>query len=143
MKSLEWPGDFYEPVPSSWLKRFLDPYPNFVPVKEALDRQLRERSRPDPGVWGDDPLRVRTALAACKLIQENYQWPNDHFLPADPFDIVCLIPWDDLDIVELVMSLEEHLGVTLDDAKALSWEGTTLDGVVDTLLDPPPFAEKR
>jgi acyl carrier protein len=136
MKSLAWPDAFYQPAPSSRLKRFFTPYANFAQVKEALDQQLRERPRPDPHLWGDDPVRVKTGSLLCKLIEETYQWPNDHFLPDDPFDIACLLPWDDLDIVELTMSLEENLDRTIEDAKVLSWAGASLRGVVESLLDP-------
>ncbi len=36
---------------------------------------------------------------ACKHLQRNYEWPNDHCVPEDPFDILILLPWDDLEIV--------------------------------------------
>ncbi|MCW3097797.1 MAG: hypothetical protein JWL77_3415 [Chthonomonadaceae bacterium] len=70
----------------------------------------------------------------CKRIQEEYEWRNDHFLPGDPFDIVFLMPWDDLEIVEVIMECEDHLGIEIKNEDALAWSGTMLGNVVDTLL---------
>lgn len=133
MTPLQWPTFFQRPDRSSWIKQLFMPDRNYAQVTEHLKRQLLTRSHPDPMVWGEDPKRSEIASVVCKRIQEEYSWPNDHFLPNDPCDIVFLTPWDDLESVELAMQLEEDLGIHLEDAEVASWGGT-LSNVVDMLF---------
>jgi len=79
-------------------------------------------------------MRIRMGIVVCKKIQETYEWPNDHFLPEDPFDILMLMPWDDLEIVELVMALEEDLEIDIPNPEVEAWFGATLSTVVDRLM---------
>ena len=137
MTPLQWP-DFYQrpaPTPISWFAQLWHgSCHQCSQVTEHLKRELIARSRPDALVWGEDPLRIRMGLLACKHIQRNYEWPNDHFVPEDPFDILILLPWDDLEIVELVMALEADLDMTIADSEVEAWVGTRLGNVVDRLL---------
>lgn len=138
MTPLEWPDFVQQPAPASWFKRHFTCWNNYWnnlhQATAHLNRQLLARPRPDPLVWGEDPLRIKMGLLVCKRIQTNYAWPNDHFLPEDPFKTITLLPWDDLDIVELVMALEEELDIVIVDAEAMSWDELTLGNVVDRLL---------
>jgi acyl carrier protein len=136
MTPLTWPDLLPQPEPGSWVQQLFTSgsyYSNLRKATEHVTKELLARSKPDPLLWGDDPRRIQIGALVCKCIQENYFWPNDHFLPEDPFDIACLLPWDDLDIVELVMSFEEVLDLTIDDAEVESWFGATLSTVVARL----------
>ncbi|RYG75021.1 hypothetical protein EON80_02020 [bacterium] len=140
MAPLHWP-ESYQPTPreprSFWERLPLigewfeaSDYPEVVPT---LMGQLAARPKPDPTIWGDDPVRVEMALYLCNVVQQAYGWPNDHFLPEDPFEIVFLEPWDDLEIIECAMQVEEDLGLDLPDETVKEWGGT-LGNVVDSLV---------
>jgi acyl carrier protein len=134
MMPLQWPPFFQQPVHASWFKQLFTSQDNYTQVMEHLKREIRARPRPDPRIWGDDPHRILMGLLLCKKIQGVHEWPNDQFLPEDPFVIVMLIPWDDLEIMELALDLEEELGFDIPNAEVVSWVGTTLSGVVDRLM---------
>jgi len=102
-------------------------------IRKAIAFQLSTRPPIDPLTWGDNPYRQHIARVLCQHIQKCYGWPNDRFLPQDPFDIVCLIPWDDLELEEMVIGLEEILRLRVPDAEAVSWCGKSLAHVVDSL----------
>ena len=133
MMPLQWPEFYLQPVQMSWLKRLWHKS-DYLQVMEYLQRQLLTRSRPDLRIWGEDPMRIRMGIVVCKKIQETYEWPNDHFLPEDPFDILMLMPWDDLEIAELVMGLEEDLEIDIPNPEVEAWFGATLSTVVDRLM---------
>lgn len=134
MKPLQWPPLFYQPVQLSWFQRLFAPDDRYRQVTEQLKRELKARPRPEPPTWGADPERVRIALLLCKKTQETYDWPNDHFIPEDPFEIIALLPWDDLDVVELAMALEEDLTIDIENFEVETWASITLGEVVDQLL---------
>jgi hypothetical protein len=134
VRPLHWPTGFPLPAQSSWLDRLFNPYKSYTEVKKVLDAQLQARPRPDPSVWGDDPLRVRIGLLVCTRLLEEYEWRNDHFIPGDPFDIAFMIPWVDLEVGEVIMDLEGDLGIKIENEVAEAWSGRTLGYVVDTLL---------
>src|SRR5438093_13788719 len=70
----------------------------WAPTVEEIKEQLLGREIPTASTWGVDPLRVSIGNRIGRLIQEEYEWPNDHFIPDDPLDVVFLMPWDDLEI---------------------------------------------
>jgi acyl carrier protein len=133
---LQWP-DFYTPTErkSVWQRlpligwMFSAGLPGYTEVVEDLRQQIRERPEVDSARWGDDPLYQRVGQAVCKITREQYEWPNERFLPDDPVEIVFLMPWDDLEIVEVVMQLEEELGISIEDDEAETWGGTLGDFV--------------
>jgi len=103
-------------------------------VVDFIEEQLLARGPSDPSRWGDDPLRVRIGQLACKLIREEYDWPSDHFLPDDPLDVVFLVPWEDMQWVEMAMGLTIDLNIDADDAIRIAREATTLGDMVDTMI---------
>lgn len=145
MTPLQWPAYFRRPLHgkpdaaerTSWVARLIQQFTepsDYDRVRQDIGEVLSARPRPDPGVWGTDPARIRTGLTLCRKIQEEYEWPNDHFIPEDPFDIAMLIPWDDLEIVELMLALEESLQFPITNEEANLWVGSTLGSVTDHLL---------
>ncbi len=139
MEPLHWPDQLQQHAqkPPLWhrlpLVGLYKP-PNFSRAIEPVAEQLKTRQPPPPEVWGDDPARVNVAHYLCSAAQKRYQWPNDHFIPEDPFDVVFQIPFDDLEIVEMVLRFEEELKITISDEEAQQWADKTLGEVVDFLL---------
>src|SRR5258708_1612454 len=101
-----------------------------APAIEHITEQLLERKEPNPEIWGSEPLRQEIARSVCRLTQKEFDWPNDRFIPEDPVDIVFQVPWEDLQIIEFIMSLEEELDIAVSDDDSMAWK--TLGDVVDT-----------
>ena len=149
MTPLKWPDSFVPPPPEpprtpgaqSWLRMLWDLfllrlpmwYPGYDTVVPYIEEQLLARGPSDPSRWGDDPLRVRIGQLACKLIQKEYDWPSDNFLPDDPLDVVLRFPWDDLEWVKTAMRLSTELSIGTHDAMRIAREATTLGDMVDML----------
>ena len=104
----------------------------FHPIVRSIEQQLRDR--PDTSqLWGADPRRQRVSSAIRKIAEEECGWPNDRFIPADPFDIVFWGHTDGLDDVSAVMRIEKEFGLNLPDSERLRWQGT-LGELVDRLI---------
>ncbi len=128
MTPLHWPDDF-------------DPGRDVGPcggppssIEAAISNQLSMRSEPSADRWGSDPARASIGRALCAAIQHEYRWPNARFIPADPVDVALLMPWDDLNIVEIVMDLEERLHFEIHDSIPEGWPGRCLRNVVESLV---------
>ncbi len=129
MTPLQWPADFDLAANQTWWRR----YPGGSRrVFERVSDRLRNRAWPGGAVWGDEPARASIAWRICRRVKELYGWPNDHFLPGDPVAIVMHMPWDDLDIVEFVMQIEEDFKIMLPDEEAEKWR--TLGDIVDSVI---------
>lgn len=84
----------------------------------SIERQLL--ARPDPSdLWGRDPRRRELSLAVRTLIKEEFGWPNDHFIPDDPFGIACWAHRDSLDCVFAAQCIEKQFGFQQSSSK---WE---------------------
>lgn len=132
MEPLHWPESFsvsHKP----WYKMLFTADKQYKPTIDYVKRQLIERDKPDPAWWGNDPVRFKVAKQVCHRIQERYEWPNDHFIPEDPFDVLFLTPWDDLEVNEVILELEDDFRVHLSDAEVADWQGKTLAAVVDSV----------
>lgn len=141
MEPLHWP-DFY-PAESAKPESIWEKLPlvgwwfspsDFKPVIDNINEQLLARPKPDITVWGNDLTRQKMAQYICSTIKTEYGWPNDHFIPNDPVEIVFQFPWDDLELVEFVMRVEEYLKIEIKDEEAETWDGV-LAGIVDFLID--------
>ncbi|HEY3328709.1 MAG TPA: hypothetical protein VGK19_01705 [Capsulimonadaceae bacterium] len=64
---------------------------------------------------------------------ENQQLPNDHFLPDDEFGVFFFS--DDLVSVELIMAIEELLGISIETDEVEEWFSWPLVNVIDQILD--------
>ena|GEM_PF-6049364 len=103
-----------EPLEPNWFKRLLKPAPSFKQMQEGLNQQLSMRQCPSPLRWGSDAPHLRVGYVICRIAKEHFDWINDYFIPDDPFDIVFLTPWDDLDLVVIAMDIEEELEISLE-----------------------------
>jgi acyl carrier protein len=100
-----------------------------------IERQLEEREKPPESIWGSDPERIALAKIVCKILAEELSWPNDHFIPEDPVNILLWSHVDGLDDVEAVLQLEEKLGVKITEEQTAAWSDGTLGEMVDCLLE--------
>ena len=106
----------------------------FHPMVRSIEQQLRDR--PDTSqFWGADPRRQRVSSAIRKIAEKECGWPNDHFIPADPLDLVFWGHKDGLDDVSAVMRIEKEFGFDLPDSESerRRWQGT-LGELVDRLI---------
>jgi hypothetical protein len=119
------------------------PHSAHLEIEAAISAQLEARAQPDSSVWGDDPTKRMIAARLCQLTQEEYEWPNDYFLPADPCGLVFFHPWDYLIAIEVILRLREDFAVKFDcDEDAFS-AISTLGEVVDWLTEQYKVAKTK
>lgn len=104
------------------------------PIVEHIETQLARRPRPEPLSWGSNPRRVQIGLCLSRVAKEEMGWPNDHFIPADPVNVVFWAHNDGLDFESAVMLIEAELDVEMSEAEITGWFDKTLADVVDELL---------
>src|SRR5437667_4356584 len=84
---LQWPEWWVSPTP---IQRFLRGTPIVGPenrVHREICRQLRQRGETCLGAWGNDSRRFEAARTTSRIAAKKLNWPNDFFLPDDPFEI--------------------------------------------------------
>lgn len=84
----------------------------FSHKKRSLHEQMEARSSLPPEVWGPSQERRQFASEISEIIRDRFYWPNAHFQPEDPFDLVLFVDEgsiDGLDIDETLMQIEEDL----------------------------------
>jgi hypothetical protein len=106
---------------------------DYGPVIKSVTEQLLARPKPDPNIWGDSLARQQMAQYLCAALKQDYGWPNDHFIPDDPYDIAFQIPWDDLEIAEFVIRVERELKIKMKYEETETW-GAVLGEIVDFLI---------
>src|SRR5207248_281522 len=70
-------------------------------------------SRPEClGAWGDDPHRRELAQTLCQALARAKKWPNDRFIPDDPFEIAFFEPSgvDGFEVLEVANALTRITG---------------------------------
>lgn len=118
----------------TWYSWLLRPKSILKSNKESVCRQLETRKMPHPYIWGTDPLRIRIGQILSKVAQEAYHWPNDYFVPNDPFEIVYLMPWDEIEIKNISQRLEHELNIKLKISDLYELQGKTLSQFLDFLI---------
>lgn len=103
----------------------------FRPMVRSIECQLRERSD-TAGQWGSDPKRREVSTSFRRLIAEEFGWPNDHFVPGDPFGIACWGHRDGMDNVSAVMRIEKEFCFQQPD---FEWERLWLHGTLGEFVD--------
>ena len=72
--------------------------------------QVRQRPPTDPKAWGDDPKRQQFAAFLADVIRDAGGWPNDHFIPSDPFSILCWEHNTGMEYILVQLAVEEKIG---------------------------------
>lgn len=108
----------------------------------ALNAQMLARPPIPEEIWSDDPGRCAAARTICEIIRDAFVWPNDRFIPADPFRCVffnvdtdgCLV--NAMEDKTAVKNLSKYLGFDVhDDIVAALEIESTLGEVINNLLD--------
>lgn len=93
------------------------------PQMASLNRQVSARTnRPSQSVWGESQLQQEIGALVCRLAAKHFGWPNDHFIPSDPVELVFFE--DDGEGISLMMELEQSLSVP---------DGTLRTGIYDQI----------
>jgi hypothetical protein len=133
------PKEWFEHLPFSlvffWLSKPVWVYKDrFQPVIIEVGKQLITRPEPSQSIWGSTPERVNMAQYVCAVIKDTYAWPNSHFIPEDPLDVVFQMPFGEVDLVECIVRLQEDLSINIQNKEAQQWSGKRLGNIVDFLL---------
>ena len=108
----------------------------------ALYTQMEMRPPIPEEIWGGDPGRCAASHTICEIIRDAFVWPNDHFIPSDPFRCVffnvdtdgCLV--NAMEDKMAVLNLSKYLGFDVhDDIVAALETESTLGNVIQCLLD--------
>jgi hypothetical protein len=106
----------------------------FRPIVHEIERQLRERSD-TTSFWGDPGARQDTAKHLRRILADEFGWPNDYFLPDDPFGIVFWAHCDGLDDVSAIQRIEKVYAISLPIPELEHlWQHGTLGEFVDLVL---------
>jgi len=109
----------------------------FRPMVREIERQLL--ARPDTtSFWGAPSPRQQAGQRLRPIFADEFGWPNDHFLPEDPFGIVFWAHQDGLDDVSAIQKIEKTFNVSLP-IPALEglWRHGTLGDFIELLLSLP------
>lgn len=134
---LKWKVDWNNLTPT---QRFFVGFPILGPqhtVYADLKQQLKARSLGDLTAWKKHPEDVqRAAEQVTEILKDYLGWPKSSvFLPDDPADIPF---WDrrgDLAFVEVIMALEKHLGVELNEELWLGLSKMTFGEAITKIVN--------
>jgi hypothetical protein len=75
----------------TWLQRFLIGTPGLGPyrhLREDIVKQLRERDPDALSEWLVSNDMLQCVLAINDIVKEEMEWPNAHFIPQDPCELI-------------------------------------------------------
>ena len=104
------------------------------PYVRDIKRQMLRRPVFPTRAWGNDQTRVQFAQWICSEIRDEFEWPNDHFCPADPVELACWGYIDGLATIAFQMTIEDRIGCKLSDQECEELTAVTLGKAVDYLL---------
>ncbi|HEY8751545.1 MAG TPA: hypothetical protein VIM11_26425 [Tepidisphaeraceae bacterium] len=108
-----------------------------TPKAQNIARQLAARPKAaTAAAWGDDPIRIAMARNISRIIREEFHWPNAHFLPDDPLNLLMYTPGDGITPIACAFAMEKQLTLTLGPVTSVWWK-MTLGQLVDHLLHLP------
>ena len=84
------------------------------PLYDEINRALEARPFLNTSIWGDE-RHQEIAQFVCSAIKDQIGWPNDRFIPADPFRVVMWSFYDGLEMVEIIMDIEDKYLIKLGD----------------------------
>lgn len=103
------------------------------PIRQRLINQLVSRPRSARRAW-EGEARYRTiAQTVCEIAQTEMGWPNDAFIPADPFAVVFWSYDDGLDMEVAIMAIEDQLDLKIPDADVVDFSDKSLGEFVSYL----------
>jgi hypothetical protein len=111
------------------------------PVAAFVAKQLTTRKLPTTHSWGDNAHRIALAQSISRVIRDEFQWPNNHFLPDDRLDLLMWSVGDGLTPVSCAFAIERGLAITLGSVTT-QWADMTLGQLVDHILLQPRNCRK-
>lgn len=81
-------------------------------IESSIEQQLRLRDEIPDEVWPDAEERA-IARRIAQISMTEIDWPNDHFIPGDPFEIMVALRTGDLCELSAMVRIEEEFGVDL------------------------------
>src|SRR6266404_815554 len=121
---LRWPFDWNHLT--AWQK-MLSLIPFVGPQARAhkdIVYQLRHRSAASIELWNRfSKSEVELARIISKVVKEALRWPNDYFIPDDPFEIVIWDKHGDMATTETIAAIERKIGV--EQKASAEWENLT------------------
>lgn len=76
-------------------------------VLRILHRQLSIRPSEALALWKNDPALMECRDRVSSLLQEYFYWPNNHFIPDDPCEILFWDPSSELRLAEAITVLTD------------------------------------
>jgi len=144
VEPLKWPKYFQDYVDD--LRR-RPPAINFsIPYFGAEDRayrdvcaQIKKRTRCSLKAWLRIDQRYVVARELSALLARICRWPNDFFIPDDPFEVLChsALFLDDFPMMDLCLAMIEQFEIRGDEISADDWTGLlklNLGQVVDFVI---------
>jgi acyl carrier protein len=104
--------------------------------RRGIITQLKQREASCLAFWSENKQRREAFEAISKIIQRDFGYPNNYFIPEDPFEILFWF-WDDFDgmaAVEASMNLEDKFGISLSEQDFVKMLNMTLGEVVDFIV---------
>ena len=91
-------------------------FPVFGPevrIRKDIMRQLKARESHCLHLWKELPGKTKLFLLIAPIIQRNFGWPNDNYIPDDPLEILIFDDGDGMAIAEFVMDIEDQFGIVI------------------------------
>jgi hypothetical protein len=105
-----------------------------TPKARHIAAQIRDRKRPIHDAWGDHADRRATAVVVCQEIQREFDWPNDHYLPADPLRLLIWRTRQDVELLFALFEVGRRLGIRAVPAADFDYANATLGDLVDRIV---------
>ena len=107
------------------------------PAESAILKQIRDRKAAPRSDWST-PDAKQIADRVARICQEQIGWPNSHFVPDDPFEIMIALRTGDLCEVEAIMALEEEFEIDFEKVEDDFLLKATFRDIVDWIKDQKP-----
>lgn len=103
------------------------------PVRKQYEATLRERPIIPADIWGNAEQQA-VAATLLTIIDDNFGWPNTHFVPWDPVVVVMWAYEDGLDDTAAISDIEKAFSVAFTDDAWREYYRRTLLDLVDGIL---------
>jgi len=112
MQPLKWPVDWSKLT--SWQRVMID-----VPLIGVRDRvfkefvaQMQQRAADSSEFWNQfSPAEMEVQQIISRIAVEELGWPNSHFLPSDPFEIIMWDGTGDIATAAALDRMEKEFGL--------------------------------
>jgi len=112
MQPLKWPVDWTKLT--SWQRVTVDA--PFIGVRDRVFKeivaQMRQRALDSSEFWSEfSSAELAVGQSISKIAMEELGWPNSHFIPCDPFEIIMWDGTGDLATAAALDRIEKEFGL--------------------------------